>query len=305
MFMYSVCGYFCRCGIPVCLHWVELYHNCTGEQETMADGSGNVLRLLSWNIDGLDEEDKTERTEEVCRIVLLKRPHVVFLQEVVADTQAIILEKLGRLYSLYVHPVPPLHYYPMILINKRCGDLSVSGILEVFEFPDSSMGRHLLQLPVSFYGVSFRLFTSHLESTKNCAIERRCQLELCFSEVQKHTQQGKVCLFGGDLNVRDQEVKVTPPPEKVVDVWQACGSVLEEKFTWDTTVNTNLSWEHQYKPKMRFDRLYLSPSDSVSVQPMKFELVGKDCIPECKRFPSDHWGMWAEFSIHQVRVTTV
>ena len=51
----------------------------------MADGSGNVLRLLSWNIDGLDEEDKTERTEEVCRIILLKRPHVVYLQEVVAS----------------------------------------------------------------------------------------------------------------------------------------------------------------------------------------------------------------------------
>ena len=47
----------------------------------MADGSGNVLRLLSCNIDGLDQEDKTEHTEEVCRIVLLKRPHVVFLHQ--------------------------------------------------------------------------------------------------------------------------------------------------------------------------------------------------------------------------------
>ena len=272
---------------------------------TMAQCGDNILRLLSWNIDGLDEENKKERTEEVCRTILLKRPHLVFLQEIVSDTQAILVQKLGHVYSLFVHPAPPLHYYPMILINHKCGDISVSGMLNVMEFSGSIMGRHLLDMNVSFHGVSLQIMTTHLESTKNYAAERKRQLEFCFEEVVKHTRLGKICIFGGDLNLRDQELKVIQIPERSVDVWQSCGSVMEEKFTWDMTANSNISWEHQYKPKMRFDRLYLSPYGMDTARPVKFELIGKDYAADCERYPSDHWGMWAEFIVRLGRDTTV
>ena len=272
---------------------------------TMAEPGENMLRLLSWNIDGLDEDNKKERTEEVCRIILLKRPHLVFLQEVVGSTQTILVQKLGHVYSLFVHPAPPLHYYPVILINHKCGDIAVSGMLNVLEFPGSTMGRHLLQINISFHGVSLQVITTHLESTKNYAAERKFQLGICFDEVVKHTQQGKICIFGGDLNVRDQELKVVQIPEHTVDVWQACGSVAEDKFTWDMTANNNLSWENQYKPKMRFDRLYLTPYGMDTARPVKFELIGKDHVADCERYPSDHWGMWAEFSIRHGKDTTV
>ena len=53
-------------------------------------------------------------------------------------------------------------------------------------------------------------------------------------------KQGKICIFGGDLNVRDKELK-DQIPEHTVDVWQACGSAKEEEFTWDMSVNNNLS----------------------------------------------------------------
>ena len=64
---------------------------------TMAKRGENILRLLSWNIDGLDEKNTKERTEEVCRIILLKRPHLVFLQEIVGSTQA---EARSRLFAV-------------------------------------------------------------------------------------------------------------------------------------------------------------------------------------------------------------
>ena len=263
---------------------------------TMAERGENVLRLLSWNIDGLDEKNTKERTEEVCRIILLKRPHLVFLQEIVSNTQAILVQKLGHVYSLSVNPAPPAHYYPVILINHKCGDIVVNGKLTVFEFPGSSMGRHLLQMNITFHGVSLQIITTHLESMKDYAAERKRQLKICFDEVVKHTRRGKICIFGGDLNVRDHELK-NLIPERTVDVWQACGSALEEKFTWDMTVNNNLSWEGRFKPKLRFDRLYFTPHDMDTARPVKFELIGKDRVADCERYPSDHWGLWAEFSV--------
>ena len=263
------------------------------------------LRLLSWNIDGLDERNLRERTEEVCRLILLKRPHVVFLQEVVAASQIILSKKLGSVYSLHVSPSPPFHYFPAILTNKRCGEVTIMGELEVLDFPGSSMGRHLLQLPVTFHGVVFQLLTSHLESTRDYVSERKCQLELCFSAVREHTHQSKVCLFGGDLNVRDKEVTDSKPPECVLDVWQACGGEQEHKYTWDVSANDNMDWPYRSRPKLRFDRLYLSPKDSEVVCPVSFELVGKDRLVDCERFPSDHWGMWAEFRVQPAGPETV
>lgn len=265
----------------------------------------NVLRLLSWNIDGLDENNKTERTEEVCRVILLKRPHVVFLQEVVDDTKPILTEKLGRVYSLHVHPSPPAHYYPAILVQKNV-DVLESEKLDSIEFPQSTMGRHLLILNVKFQHISFSLFTSHLESMKNYGAERKRQLKVCFSEMLKRTQEGKICLFGGDLNVRDKEVAEVCIPDGIADVWQACGGSESEKFTWDSTINDNLNLS--FKVKLRLDRLYISPflkKDTDPVRPVKFELVGQDRLAHCQRFPSDHWGMWAEFSIHNDKAKTV
>ena len=43
----------------------------------------SILKLLSWNIDGLDPEDLKERTEAVLKTILSKQPDVVLLQEVV------------------------------------------------------------------------------------------------------------------------------------------------------------------------------------------------------------------------------
>ena len=261
----------------------------------MASFYPSCLKVLSWNIDGLDERDTIERTLAVCELIHSRTPHVVYLQEVVPTTWARIVSTLSTTYNCYSSPNPPAHYYPVLLVQE--GTVEIAGSLKCFNFPHSTMGRHLLQLPVKFSGVEIQLMTSHLESTKDYASERKRQLKKAF-EIMERLQQSKTCIFGGDLNVRDAEVASVGLPKNAVDVWEACGSQMEHKYTWDISENDNLDWPFPNKPKLRFDRLYLSPTDS-QLFPKSFELVGRERLPSCDRFPSDHWGMWAEFEVKE------
>ena len=255
--------------------------------------SSQNLKVLSWNIDGLDGRDIQTRTEAVCDFIAAKKPDIVYLQEVVPKTMGIIGSKLDSSYEGYTAHSPPAHYYPAILVRKST--IRVQGSLECLDFPRSSMGRHLLQLPVKFSDLELQLMTSHLESMKDYGRERKDQLRSAF-EIMKELQASKICIFGGDLNVRDNEVRSVGLPEKTVDVWEACGSAEEEKYTWDVSENDNLNWPYGNKPKLRFDRVYLSPSDG-KLRPKSFSLVGKERLPHCSWFPSDHWGLWMEFGI--------
>lgn len=54
-------------------------------------------------------------------------------------------------------------------------------------------------------GVPMTLITSHLESTKNHAEERKRQLISAFKHIEQAPQDHTV-VFGGDLNLRDKEV---------------------------------------------------------------------------------------------------
>lgn len=159
------------------------------------------------------------------------------------------------------------------------------------------MGRQLVQLPLSYHGVSLLLVTSHLESMKDYARERKTQLRTAF-DVMVENQKDKVCIFGGDLNVREAEVRSVKVPEGVVDVWEACGADPSTQYTWDVKNNDNLDWSFPNRPQARYDRIYISPSDG-KLRPTRFELVGQDRLDSCGRFPSDHWGLWVEFDIQQ------
>ena len=252
-----------------------------------------TLTLLCWNIDGLDPKDTAERTEAVCAIIVSSKPHVVYLQEVVPSTWKLILTTLEPQYDCYCMN-PMERYFPVILVLKS-PDLTTTGALQCTSFPGSAMGRHLLELPIAFHKVGVHLMTSHLESTKDCAAERKNQLGTVFRAMDT-LQKSRVCIFGGDLNVRDEEVAAVGLPANTVDVWQACGGKREHQYTWDVASNDNLDWPYPNRPKLRFDRVYLGQAKT-SLRPESFALVGKDRLPACGRFPSDHWGLLMEFSL--------
>ena len=251
----------------------------------------STFRLLTWNIDGLDGRDLEERTIAVCQTILLKQPDVVYLQEVIKPTLAILQQKLRSKYHFFVPTNPPEHYFVAILV-KQDSQL-VPGSLSSTTFPGSCMGRQLLELPLSFHGLELHLMTSHLESMKDYSGERKAQLRTAFGAMVDKLSAGKTCIFGGDLNVREAEVKSVKVPGGVVDVWEACGSDRTKQFTWDLKNNDNLNWPYSSRPQARYDRVYFASSDS-KLRPSRFELVGQDRLHDCGRFPSDHWGLWVE-----------
>lgn len=199
------------------------------------------------------------------------------------------------------------HYYVAILVHKST--VVTTGGIDCLPFSSSKMGRQLFKLPVRFAGANILLMTSHLESTGEpaCSQARKRQLGVAFDvmKVACMKDPSLSCLFGGDLNLRDKDVRSVGLPPGVVDVWEACGSPPEQEYTWDIKTNDNLDWQFPHKPSCRFDRLYLMPEKGVGlmvppadVEGERFVLVGKARLSNCGgRFPSDHWGMWAEFQV--------
>ena len=236
----------------------------------------------------------------MCDLILARKPHVVFLQEVVNQSWGpVIVARLHHIYNCHSPSNPPKNYYNAILIVK---DGSITGDLSMHLFSGSHDGRHLLQLPVQILGVEFDVMTTHLETTAKERDERIRQLSEVFGMIEN---SNRMSIFGGDLNLRDEEVIRDDVPDDAVDLWEACGRKKEHQYTWDATVNDNLGIGHddtivQQPPsalQFRFDRIYLNP-DNGALRPKSFELVGKDRLqPGCGRYPSDHWGIWAEFQV--------
>lgn len=256
------------------------------------------LRLLTWNMDGLDGRDLKARTRAVCRLIRTRRPHVVFLQEVVPQTLDLMKSDLGADYSIHIPSILTFAYFTAILVTKKSPKVCLDGEPVTFDFPNSTMGRQLLQLFIKVCDIPIGLFTSHMESLRDNSRHRVEQLKqtLEFIEEQNSLFQ-RTCIFGGDLNLRDEEVTEVGLPPAVGDVWEVCGRREEHRYTWDITENNNLVWRFPNKPRLRFDRLYLSPTDGKHVRASLFELVGKERIAGCNRFPSDHWGLWAVFLV--------
>ena len=252
----------------------------------------DVLKLISWNIEGRHIADLKERIGYVCGLILRRKPHVVFLQEVVNQSwEPLIVSNLGQDYNCHRSPNRQKDYYNAILIIKE--GTTLKGDLSMYLFPGSQNGRHLLQLPIQIFGVELVVMTTHLETTARGKEERIRQLIEVFRMMES---SNRMSIFGGDLNLRDEEVIWHNLPEDAVDVWEACDKKREHQYTWDTTVNDNLHFPISQQSKFRFDRIYLN-SDDGTLQPKSFELIGKDRLPRCGRYPSDHWGIWAEFQV--------
>ena len=279
--------------------------NMASQAEEEETGPGLNLRLLSWNIDGLDGRDTNTRAGAVCDFILERKPHIVFLQEVIPSTLGLLHTRLGSHYSIHVSHRLTFQYFPVMLVTKRNRRIVVDGSLGVFDFDGSTMGRHLLQLFVKVCGVPLALYTTHLESMKDFSRERKDQLSQCFEFIKEQNELfSRTCVFGGDLNLRDEELKaVGGPLPNMVDVWEACGGGEEDRYTWDIANNDNINWKYPNKPRCRFDRLYLCPGNGPFVKMQSFELVGKERLPRIGRFPSDHWGMWSVFEVSEI-VTT-
>ena len=161
------------------------------------------------------------------------------------------------------------------------------------------MYRHLLAVQAHCGSVQMDLLNTHLESTKDHAEERTKQLEQCLGLVTRRPP-GSTVIFGGDLNMRDAELaSIGGLPQGVKDVWEEMGSRKEVKYTWDLQRNSNLEWPGKWKPRCRFDRVYVRQSEARSVRTVKFGLVGLQKVEGTQAYPSDHWGIRVGLELRQ------
>ncbi|KAH9510250.1 Tyrosyl-DNA phosphodiesterase 2 [Bulinus truncatus] len=257
----------------------------------------NSIKLLSWNIDGLDPNNLVSRTEGVCSVLLQEDPEIIFLQEIVQASLNIIRSRCDK-YNIYLgveeENINPNAYFTAVLLRK---DSSLLQCVKLAEFPSSCMSRTLLEVQCLVKSVPVTLLTSHLESTAEYSSERKKQLSMAFSRMLAISKTRTV-LFGGDLNLRDKELTgVSDKPEDVLDVWEVTGKRPQARYTWDLTINDNKQLGLSFQPRCRFDRMYLRNSEPPRLKPAYFELAGIQRLSACHRFPSDHWGILCHFDV--------
>ncbi|XP_050714814.1 tyrosyl-DNA phosphodiesterase 2-like [Eriocheir sinensis] len=249
--------------------------------------------FMTWNLDGLDEKNLKKRTKAVARTIEKEKPDIVFLQEVVPHT-CHYLEDLLPQYLFLMGDTDD--YFTATLLQRTTVHFDGQTVVP---FANTSMGRNLLCVEAHIGDLKLHLYNSHLESTAEFASQRVAQLKLAFGKV-KDSPAEVTTIFAGDLNLRDKEVVEAGLPPGVVDVWEACGKRPECTWTWDTTRNTNKEFPGRFKPRMRFDRVYLRAPASSSIPtalPRHFGLVGLEKVTNTQSFPSDHWGILVHFEV--------
>jgi len=260
------------------------------------DGRPMRIRIMSWNIDGLDTASLMMRAKGVCAEIEREDPDAVFLQEVVPDSMSIIESKMINYKCIQAGGEG---YFVAILLKNATATYEDHCIEP---YGQSRMGRNLLMVKCRVRGVSVLLMTSHLESMKNHAAERQRQLKICFDNMTSPPDPKRVVIFGGDLNLRDTELaSIGGMPSGVIDLWEAAGKRKEAQFTWDMSLNDNKEMPPgaKFKCRCRFDRLYMrQPQEGPSrLKPVYFELTGIERLKDCRRFCSDHWGILAHLDI--------
>ncbi|KAF7255329.1 hypothetical protein EG68_07873, partial [Paragonimus skrjabini miyazakii] len=289
-----------------------------------------TLNVLSWNIDGLDQSNFTARLQTIVSYLRKDLPHVVCFQEVVSTSLEFFRSELAESYDIFSATDDPfadcIHYFVAILIRKHPALIVDRSSFTVSPFPHTSMGRQVISVDLCIHfaqlnstlsanspaaTLRLRVFTAHLESSRDGADYRKAQLRQVWSKMSllesaaskfvsaepQHIPQASI--FCGDLNLRDSEVReLGGLPNGISDAWEASGSRPELRITWDPVRNSNAGRFSKYVPKKsqshgcRYDRMYWCGK---RLRAVDFGLHGLERVPRCSCFPSDHWGILGRF----------
>jgi len=251
------------------------------------------LVMVTWNIDGLDQKNLKRRTRAVVKTLQDEAVDIAFLQEVIPETFSYIESKLPN-YECIAGKHE--EYFVATLLRKGRVYLDKQ---KVIDFPGTRMYRHLLAVQAHCGSVVMDLLNTHLESTAEHAEERKKQLEQCLGIVTRRPEANTV-IFAGDLNMRDKELaSIGGLPSGVVDAWVETGSRKEVQYTWDLQRNSNLEWPGKWKPRCRFDRVYLRHNEEKNAKAVSFGMVGLERVEGTQSFPSDHWGIRVGLQLKQ------
>ncbi len=240
------------------------------------------MKLVSWNLNGLEDYHLDERTEAAMLQILLgaqieaamiegfkpNSPDIVVLQEVVERTyHAHVVPHLKAAGFLVFPPEPTERsYFEVVAIRSKKIDANYKS----FEYGEQGRGLTTLKLD------GLTVMTAHLESLKQGKAMRVEQAKFILSEMQKHGP----CIFAGDTNLRKAEWE-SIEQDNIQDAWTSIGSPEPDQMTW-----------HHENHKSRFDRAWTHQLDILN-----FETFGKEKITTINSRPSDHLGIRVEFSL--------
>lgn len=225
---------------------------------TRAMDEARSLRVLTWNLEGLETTRLDSRAERICHELLLgmdvkqamagKRsppmPEVVCLQEVVPRVHVAKLRPHLSAAGFGLWPeAPPREEGDYVLIAARPPWRIVDAAYRPFD--DSPLGRGWVEALLEREGGARALvLTAHLESLRSGAESRVAQVRQL--DARLHEEPDVPALFAGDTNLRKAEWDEAGAA--MTDAWVAAGSPARHRDTW---------WPPEAERGLRFDRVWL------------------------------------------------
>ncbi len=242
------------------------------------------LRVLTWNLCGIDPRRVDERTCAAIEEILRTRAEVVLLQEVTRRT-----------WHAHIHPhlshagFGSATEVPTTDDGYRCAILAKQPIrlteASRCAFAGSGMDRGLLRVRATWGDTEVLLLTAHLESGAAAAHERQVQLG---EVIEALAEANMPAVFAGDTNLRLSDTRAVPTLDQVQDAWEQCGQPQAGRYTWDTKRCPNLRRDGTPR-RLRFDRVLMNHHPGWRAR--EILEVGASEIRGDRLWPSDHTGL--------------
>jgi exonuclease III len=314
----------------------EPWAGACGAEGGACGAEGGAIRLLSYNIDGLNEDCRMERVTMILSMALSEGPDLVLFQEVVPELFPLLSDVLGsNHYSCHGYTASLGPYFTLTFYkNTRFTSQTARFERKSFKSSSSLQGRDML---ISYFHLDSTIGSKdsnilicvnlHLESCGKAfqspnSFVRQLQLEEALQLVLQHKGCG---LVGGDLNIRNEEAnkvlnQLATLGHDITDAAVACrtnANTISNTGTNSTSSagnkklkKGNSTMEHEYtwylpgnnKVGMRFDRVYNTNTNTdSSMEVVGYRLIGGDEILDYSsstyRTPSDHRGLVIDYSM--------
>ena len=242
------------------------------------------MKLVSWNLNGLEDENLDMRSEAAMFRILLgapiehamnpefkpDTPDIVLLQEVVERSYHAHVVPHLKAAGFHIFPPTPSErsYFEVIAVRQPI----IESDYQTFDYTDQGRGLST----VSIKGLT--IMTAHFESQKP---GKSMRVDQASSVLKKMNQHAGACIFAGDTNLRKSEwLSLTPDTTKAVeDAWITAGSPKKHKTTWK---------REPYKS--RYDRAWLK-----DLNLKNFSTFGKNKVTGIGEPCSDHLAIRVEF----------
>lgn len=237
------------------------------------------VKLLTYNVLADDEHAKL-RVPELLDLIEKSNADIIALQEV---APWFLEEILKQAWSKNYH-FPKVEQ--ALLVPRGLLILSKQPITEAkWGFIGGRQGRAYLTIQTKILDQPFTIATSHLESFLESGQTRAEQMEIIFTQINKH----KNAIFLGDFNFGDKEAEEKSIPNTFKDSWMATNP-NEPGYTWNIELSPMAKQgSFPNEKSRRLDKVLIK---SKSFIPFKSTIIGDKPITGSEMiFPSDHFGL--------------